>query len=213
MDQADLPGVDDGGETRLLAGAGRATIASDGRLRRVPIAAFTVPAEVDRVARPERSTLVHLRSRQENSLRQPILAGPVELSRESGFVGRGEVGFVAPGERFVLGLGADDAVRIRRATEEGREVARLTGRQTITRRVTLSISNLDPRPVTFLLEERVPVSEVEQVKITVDPELTRPRASPDDQGIVTWPITAPARGQLDVSLGYRLVASSDVQGL
>jgi uncharacterized protein (TIGR02231 family) len=211
--EATLPGVDDGGETRTLPASSRASIASTGRLHRVPVFAFDAPAEVDRVSRPERSPLVHLRSRQANASPHPILAGPLELLRESGFVGRGEVTFVAPGERFVLGWGADDGLRVSREQQEEREAARLTGRQTITRTVVLSLSNLEALPASFTLEERVPVSELEQVKVELDEKRTAPAARPDAQGIVSWAITLPPRGTKTVTLVYRLLASGSVQGL
>jgi uncharacterized protein (TIGR02231 family) len=210
---SELPGVDDGGETRTLGAPARATIRATGRLHRVPIFAWEAPAEVDRIARPERSPLVHLRSRQVNPGPHPILAGPLELLRESGYVGLGEVGFVGPGERFVLGWGADDGLRVRREVEEEREVARLTGKQTITRKVTLQLSNLEPLPASFGLEERVLVSEVEQVKVALDPAGTKPPAQADAQGIVAWKVTVPPRGTREVELLYRITASSSVQGL
>lgn len=209
----DLPGVDDGGETRTLGAPQKATIPSTGRLRRIPIFELEAPAEVDRIARPERSALVHLRSKQANTSKHPILAGPVELLRESGYVGRGEVGFVAPGERFVMGWGADDAVRVRREQTQEREVTRITGKQTVTTTVTLSLSNLDSIPVSFTLEERVLVSEVEQVTVEVDPKLTSPAATADKQGIVAWSITLPPRGTKTVKLVHRVVGTSAVHGI
>lgn len=211
--RAELPGVDDGGETRTLGAPQRATIRASGRLHRVPIFAFEGPAEVDRIARPERTTLVHLRSRQVNEASHPILAGPVELLRESGFVGLGEVGFVGAGERFLLGWGGDDGLRVTRETEEEREVARLTGKQTITRTVTLKCSNLEPLPAEFTLEERIPVSEVSQVTIALDAEKTKPAAAADAQGIVSWKVSLPPRGTKSLTLVYRLTAASSVQGL
>ena len=209
----DLPGVDDGGETRTLGAPQRATIPSTGRLSRIPIFELEAPAEVDRISRPERSPLVHLRSKQANTSKHPILAGPVELLRESGYVGRGEVGFVAPGERFVMGWGADDSVRVRREQTQEREVTRITGRQTVTTTVTLSLSNLDSIPVSFTLEERVLVSEVEQVTVEVDPKLTSPTAAADKQGIVAWAITLPPRGTKTVKLVHRVIGTSAVHGI
>jgi uncharacterized protein (TIGR02231 family) len=209
----DLPGVDDGGETRTLGAPQKATIPSTGRLSRIPIFELEAPAEVDRIARPERSPLVHLRSKQANTSKHPILAGPVELLRESGYVGRGEVGFVAPGERFVMGWGADDSVRVRREQTQEREVTRITGKQTVTTTVTLSLSNLDSIPVSFTLEERVLVSEVEQVTVEVDPKLTSPAATADKQGIVAWAITLPPRGTKTVKLVHRVIGTSAVHGI
>ena len=212
-DGGELPGVDDGGETRLLGAARRATVPSDGRLQRVPIFSFDAKAEVDRIARPERSRLVHLRSKQANASKQPILAGPVELLRESGYVGKGQVEFVAPGELFTTGWGGEEALRVHRDVTEARDTTRLTGKQIVTRKVELHLSNLDDRAASFRIEERVPVSEIEAVQIAIDEKETDPLARADDQGIVAWTVSIDPHGTKKVTLVYRITASSDVKGL
>lgn len=209
----DLPGVDDGGETRRLGGARKATIPSDGRLYRVPIFSFEAPAQIDRIARPERSPLVHLRSRQPNASKQPLLAGPLELLRDSGYVGRSKVEFVAAGETFAIGWGGEDSIRVKRERHTHRETAKLTGKQTITHTVELFLSNLAETAASFRLEERIPVSEIEKVTVTIDEKETSPKAAADDQGIVGWNIALAPKGTQKVRLVYVLVASSDVQGL
>jgi uncharacterized protein (TIGR02231 family) len=209
---AEMPGVDDGGETRLLPGAARATIRSDGRLHRVPVFSFECRPELDRLARPERSPVVHLRSRQENGSRYPVLAGPVELLAGGTFVGLTEVGFVAPGERFTLGWGPEPGLRLSRQAHEQRETG-LLGKQTITRRVEVFVSNLLDAPARFQMEERVPVSEIEAVTVEVNRKETAPPAVPDAQGIARWDVSVPPRGQQRVVLAYRLTAGSDVKGL
>jgi len=209
----ELPGVDDGGETRVLPGAGRVTIPSDGRMRRIPILSFTTAADVDRLARPERSAQVHRRSRQPNASKSPILAGPVELVVDGVFSGRTSVGFIAPGERFPLGFGGDPHLRAERRTDEHRETGKILGKQTIDRKVELYLSNLDDRPARFALEERVPVSEIEAVTIEIQRKETVPPAVADEQGIVRWDISLPALGTQKVTLVYRIVAGSDVSGL
>lgn len=209
----ELPGVDDGGETRLLKAPTPATVVADGRVRRIAISGFETQSTVERVARPERSTLVHRQARQSNTGSHVILAGPVELLRDGALIGRGEVGFVAPQEAFVLGFGGDDALRIKRTTSEVRETAKLTGRQTITRTVELFISNIGPQIASFKLEERIPVSEIEQITVELDAKVTTPAATADENGMVRWQISVPAFGTEKVKLSYKLCASSDVQGL
>jgi uncharacterized protein (TIGR02231 family) len=208
-----LPGVADGGETRLLDAAVRTTVVADGRMRRIPVLAFDAPAEIDRLCCPERAPLVHLRSRQVNTASQPVLAGPVDLIRNGGYVGRTEVGFVAPAERFALGWGSQDGLRVRREVHEDSETARLTGKKTHTTRVELFLSNLDDRPATFDVQERIPVSEIDKVKVEVDRKKTRPAASPDDDGIVTWRVELPPHGTDEIELVYSVIATSKVEGL
>jgi len=206
----ELQGVDDGGEVRLVRAPSRATVRADGRMQRVPLFGFEGAVEVDRIARPEVSPLVHVRSRQANGSRHPLLAGPVELMREGMYVGVAELGFVAPGERFVLGWGGDEAIRVGRRATETRELGRLSGKQTITRTVELFVSNLDDAPAEFRLEERVPVSEIGDVTIEIDTKATRPAAAADDQGIVAWSVSLAPLGKAELTLVHRLIASSDV---
>ncbi len=208
-----LPGVADGGETRLLEAAVRSTVEADGRMRRIPVLTFEAAAELDRLCCPEKAPLVHLRSRQANTSPHPILAGPVDLVSNGGYVGRTEVGFVAPGERFALGWGSLDALRVRREVHEELETARITGKQTHTTRVELFLCNLDDRPATFAVQERVPVSEIDKVEVAVDSRRTRPAASPDADGILTWDVDLPAHGTEEMKLVYTVVASSKVEGL
>ena len=211
--EPELPGVDDGGETRLLGAAAKATILSDGRMVRVPIFFFEAKAEIDRIARPELGAMVHLRSRQDNPTKLPLLAGPLELLRRSGYVGRSKVLFVAPGERFAIGWGPDDALRIQRKATETRETAKLTGKQTLTRTVELYLSNLGDAACAFTIEERVPVSELEQVSIELDAKETHPAGVPDAQGICAWKVQLAAHGTEKISLVYRLITASDVTGI
>lgn len=213
VEEEGLPGVDDGGETRLLDAAVRTAIAADGRMRRVAISNFETAGEIDRVCCSELTPLVHLRSRQANSGRHPILAGPVDIVRDSGYVGRSEIGFVAVGEKFALGWGSEDGLRVRREQAEKRDTTLLTGKQTITRSVDLYLSNLDDKPASFTLQERVPVSEIDKVKVAIDSKESAPAATPDAQGVISWPIKLAPFGTQLVKLVYTITASSDVQGL
>ncbi|MCA9700953.1 MAG: mucoidy inhibitor MuiA family protein, partial [Myxococcales bacterium] len=101
----ELPGIDDGGAVQTLRAAVKTSVPGDGRPHRVPIFDFRSPAEVALVCVPERVPAVLLRSRHGNSAKAPLLAGPVDLVRNSGLVGRSSLLYVAPGERFELGWG------------------------------------------------------------------------------------------------------------
>jgi hypothetical protein len=116
-----VPGIDDGGEAKVLRAASRATIATDGRPHCVPLFSFDADAKSELVMYPALAPLAIRKSTQPNGSSQPILAGPVDLVEESGYVGRTQVLFVAPGERFELGWGPDPGVRARRMVEEVEE--------------------------------------------------------------------------------------------
>ncbi|WP_164019627.1 mucoidy inhibitor MuiA family protein [Pyxidicoccus trucidator] len=209
-----LPGMDDGGEPLTLAAQHRATVPSDGEPHRVPLFRFTANAASEFLACPELSPLVHRVARFDNTGPSVLLAGPVDLVRSSGYVGRAQLRFTGRGERVKLGFGSEDSLRVARKVDEEVETSRLTGRRVRTQRVKLFLSNMGARPESVALEERMPVSEVESVEVMLLRELTKPgpvRVS--DDGIVRFELAAPPRSQQELSLAYTVTSASKVAGL
>lgn len=209
-----VPGIDDGGETRHLEAAAKATVPSDGRPHRVPLFSFETSAAQTRVVIAEASMAVHLKTEQVNEARQPLLAGPVDLVRESGFVGRTTLLFVAPGERFALGWGPDSALRVRRQHEEVEEqttlMNALSAWTTVDHRVTVRLSNIGDEPRTIEVTERVPVSEVEKVQVAAEAKDTTHGLLPDRDGFVRWTLTVPPNENGLVKLRYKMRRHRDV---
>jgi len=209
-----LPGMDDGGEPLTLAGPHRATVPPDGEPHRVPLFRFTANAASEFLACPELSPLVHRVARFDNTGPSVLLAGPVDLVRSSGYVGRAQLRFTGRGERVKLGFGSEDSLRVARKVDEEMETSRLTGRQVRTQRVQLFLSNMGARPESVALEERMPMSEVESVEVRLLKDLTRPapvRVSED--GIVRFELSAPPRSQQELCLAYTVTSASKVAGL
>ncbi len=210
----ELPGIDDGGEVVSLRGQHRSTVPSDGRPDRVPLSQFTTTAETERVAMPELVEAVLFKSVQVNGGATPILAGPVDLVRGGGTTGRTSVLYIAPGERFALGWGPDGALRVRREVDVSAEDSGMLSswikRDTT---VTLRLSNLGDEPRTVAVRERVPVSEIDKVKIEVNEQRTTDRKLPDDDGILDWSVSLQPAERRRVKLTYTLKKHSDVQGV
>jgi len=225
---AQVPGVDDGGVVQTLRAPHPATVVADGRPYRVPVGAHTTTAELALVAVPERSPCVFARTRQSNGGR-PLLAGPVDLVRDSGYVGRTSILYVASHEKFEIGWGPDAELRLHRDERRSREEAGMLGSWSETRvRVAVRLSNLGERVRTVEVTERVPVSEIDKVEIRVGaPDEwsgREPEAAPDgvvqvveraidDDGLVRWRVDLPARDRRVVALEYHLRAHTSVVGL
>jgi uncharacterized protein (TIGR02231 family) len=210
----DLPGIDDGGVVLNLRAARRSSIPADGRPYRVEIARFISDAEVELVAMPELASCVFFKSIQQNAGKGPILAGPVDLIRQSGLVGRTQVLFIAAGERFELGWGPEPDLRVRRDTEVTEEKSRLLSAWVErTHEIEVRLSNLSGREHRVKVTERIPVSELDKVKIELDSHETTDSARPDANGFVTWHATVPAGGHHRVALAYTLKKHEDVVGI
>lgn len=208
----ELPGVEDGGEVRTLRAGTKVSIASDGRPAFVPLFSFPAEAEVTRVVLAEQAPRALLRVVAKNEGRGPILAGPVELVRDSGVTGWTEVLFVAPGEPFELGFGPDDDVRVRR---QAREIATKVDPVDRWRRklhqVSLYVSNLGDDPRSLQIQERVPVSEIAHVKIDIVPERTTGQITQDHNGFCRFDVVLGPHEQRRIDLGWQLATAPDVK--
>ncbi len=210
----ELPGLDDGGEALLLQAPERCSVPSDGRPVRVTLFSFESEARVQRVLMPELSTAVVLKSVQTNTGSRPLLAGPVDLVRECGRVGRTQVLFLAAGESFPLGWGPDPMVRAQRKTERGKEDTQfMSGWVKVDHTVEVQLSNLGVEPLALEVVERIPVSEVKQVEIALDSKATSDGFSADANGFVKWKVELGPRERRTLRLVYQLKRRKEVVGV
>ena len=210
----EVPGIDDGGEALKLRASHKATVLSDGRPWRVEVFAFEAPAQTDWVLYPELIVSSILKSTQTNTARFPVLAGPVDLIRDSGYVGRTSVLYIAPGEKFALSWGPDSEVRVNRELraldDEKSLISSWIARE---HRVTLRLSNIGADAKQIAVTERVPVSEIEKVQIQFDEKNTTEQKTPDDDGFLKWNVALPAFGHSTLQLRYTVRRHKDVAGI
>ncbi len=208
----DLPGVDDGGETRNLRAPGKSTVPSDGRPNVVPLFTFEGEACSELVAFPELEAKAFLRASARNTATSPVLAGPVELLRDNGFVGWTQTLFIAPQEKFELSFGPEDAIRIQREDKKQKDevdsVSKWT-EQTWLRSIYLS--NLSGEARTVTVTERIPISEIEHVKIELDAKKTTAGHTVDENGFCTWKVELPANGHTTLTLRFKISMAPGVQ--
>ncbi len=210
----ELPGLDDGGEARLLDAPARANLPSDGEPHHVPLFDFEAKVATELCCPAELGPQAFLVGRFSNTSGQVLLAGPVELVRQSGYVGRTRLKFTAPGETVKLSFGAEDGLRIQRTVEEKTDESRLTGRRTVSKTITLHVSNLRPHPANLVVEERIPVSEVKEVEVQLNEKRCDPRPSPaSPDGIVRVPLELAAQGTRKAVFAWELSAAAKVAGV
>jgi uncharacterized protein (TIGR02231 family) len=209
----ELPGVDDGGEIRNLEASGPCTVPSDGRPAIVPLFDFTATPKTKYVAFPELELRVFLTAFAKNAARFPVLAGPVELLLQNGFVGWTKVLFVAPGEEFQLSFGPDEAVRVARAAREKEQESHIDKWKTMSQSVWLYFSNVGDEARTIEVKERMPVSELEQVKIEFGAKRSSPKPDIDKNGFLTWTLELSPHSQQQVKFAYDVSTAPGVQGL
>jgi uncharacterized protein (TIGR02231 family) len=207
----DLPGVDDGGETRNLRAPGRSTVPSDGRPNVIPLFSFEDDAEAALVSFPELEPKAFLRAVARNTSTSPVLAGPVELLQDNGFVGWTQTLFVAPQEKFELSFGPDDAVRVQREEKKSTRQHHVSKWNEHTTNLTLYLSNLSGEPKHVVVTERLPVSEIEHVKVELDTDKTTGEPVLDENGFCRWKAELPPNGHLVLALRFKVSYAPGVQ--
>jgi uncharacterized protein (TIGR02231 family) len=211
---ADVPGIDDGGEALKLRGRHPATIPSDGRPWRVELFSFEAPARTEWTLMPELAASSVLKSLQSNGAQFPLLAGPVDLIRDSGYCGRTSILFIAPGEEFPLSWGPDSELRVHREHQKlDEEKTMLSAWISREHRISNRLSNIGAAPRQIILCERIPVSEIEKVQIAVDDKFTSEKKKPDANGFVKWTVKVEPFGHAAIELRYTVKRHKDVQGV
>jgi len=153
-------------------------------------------------------------ARFDNRATTPLLAGPVDVARRSGSVGRTTLPFTAPGERIALSFGSEDGVSVLRDVDTEEDTSRITGRLTRRTTVTLHVSNASKDARMLEIEERVPVSEVKEVDVEVLTRLCNPPPREVDRdGIARIEVALGPNATATAKLVWELAASGKVAGV
>jgi uncharacterized protein (TIGR02231 family) len=209
----EMPGIEDGGEAQHLRSPDAVTVPSDGRPHAIPLSTLESEAELELVIAAELVVAAVTRTTFANVAARPLLAGPVDLVRRGGASGRTTVGFIAPGERVAIGWGPEPAIAVHREVEPLKDETSLLGSWTTQAHdVRVTVANLGDRPRTVVVQERVPVSEIDKVKIDVVQKETTDGKDADAAGILTWKLELSPRAQKTIKLRVSTKRHADVIG-
>ncbi len=210
----DMPGIDDGGEIINLRSASPADIPSDGRPYHVEIYTFDTPTEGSLVCMPELTQAVIFKSLQVNISKYPLLAGPVNLIRNSGKVGSTVISYIAPGEAFDLGWGPDPELRVKRWQVDSEVDSKaLSTWEEIRKTTHIRLSNIGNETKIIVLKERIPVSEIDAVEIRYDRAGATEKVQPDENGFLEWQVKIEPFGRAHYEFAYLLRKKKAVSGV
>jgi uncharacterized protein (TIGR02231 family) len=213
-DGSEMAGLDDGGEVRLLKAQSNTDIPCDGKPYRIPLFSFVTEAATQLYCPSVLSSNVFTCAKFKNTSNQVLLAGPVDLIRKYGLVGKSQVKFAAPGETIKMSFGILDDIKVVRSLDEKTDESKLTGKQTTTTAVKLYISNTSAMPVQLTIDERIPVSEVKDVTIEVLEKQCNPvPQSVSSEGIATMVVDLAAHETKTAVFVWKMITIRDVAGV
>jgi uncharacterized protein (TIGR02231 family) len=138
----------------------------------------------------------------------PLLPGRVAIYRDGIFVGRGQMAMTSREETVRLGFGADDKVKIARSTVRQTEGSTgiVSSAKTERREFKTAVRNGHEAPIRIVIEDQVPVSEIDEVKVELLPTTTTPteRDVRNRRGVLAWSFDAAPGEAKEIRIGWRV---------
>jgi uncharacterized protein (TIGR02231 family) len=153
------------------------SIPSDGAPHKVTITTLTFDVELSYSTVPKLDTNAYLKVKTMNTSNYPFLPGDMNVFVDNNFVSQGTVPACNPNEEFSNYLGGDPSVRIQYATPkkftESIGLLKSNSKVSVERKTT--VKNTKPTEVTITIEDQVPYSDDEKVKVNItNPKITQP---------------------------------------
>lgn len=193
---------------------GTADVTGDGTPVRIRIAQAELRGKVGYRTIPKLQPYVFRVADLVNTAGYPLLAGPIDVFRKGQFSARYGLSRVAAGERFELSFGLVDRVKVKRSVLE--EISRDRGVFGTSRRVRYGyryeIESYLPSGEEIELQEHIPVSELDDVKVALDAKATPGYTLNAPDGIVTYKLRLSPGEKRAVELHYYVDAPASLLG-
>ena len=205
--------VEQGLSVQFVAPA-TADIAGDGTPVRIRIARADLRGTVTYRTIPKLQPFVFRVADLVNTAGYPLLAGPIDVFRKGQFSARYDLSRVAAGERFELSFGLVDRVKVKRKVLE--EISRDRGILGTSRRhrygYRFELESYLPNSEEIELQEHIPVSELDDVKVSLDAKATPGYELRAADGIVSYKLRLAPGEKRAVELHYYVDAPASMLG-
>lgn len=190
--------------------AANATIATDGMARKVTIGRYTLACDLDFLTIPKQTAAVYRRVTLQNSTPSPLLAGGLNLFVDDEFIGTNQLAYTPQGDEIKLLLGVEDRITVNRELLRRQVDKRfLRDNRTVQYGYKITLKNLLSTPAKVTIQDQLPVSRHEQIKVKLDTVRPEPQEK-SDLNLFTWKFSLPAGNQETVSYEYTVEHPRDL---
>jgi uncharacterized protein (TIGR02231 family) len=200
--------VETGGYQVVFRVPGRISVAANEGAKSFRVATARITPDLLSRATPSLDETAYLEASFKQADEAALLPGRVALYRDGIFVGRGQMALIPKDDTVRLGFGADDKVKVARATV--RKIEGSTGiissAKTDEREYKITVRSGHERPIRVVVEDQVPTSETEEIKVELLPVTTVPteRDVRDRRGVLAWSFDAAPGEAKEIKLGWRI---------
>jgi len=168
-------------------------VPADGSPVRLQVATHTRKAHWSNRTVPKLQPYVFRVAEMVNTAPFPLLEGPLSVFHRGGFIGTVPLERIPQGGKMTVTFGAEDGFKVKRIPVL--EVQKDTGFLGTTRRFNyayrLELSNYRPGAEELQVQEHIPVSELDDVHVEIDPKTTGGYELEKADGILTWKLKIP----------------------
>jgi uncharacterized protein (TIGR02231 family) len=200
--------ADTGGFQAVFRIPGRVSVAANEGAKSFRISTATLAPDLLVRTAPVLDVTAYLEASFKQAEEAPLLPGLVALYRDGIFVGRSQMALTPKDETVRLGFGVDDKIKVVRTMLRKNESSSglISTTKTDEREFKITVRNGHDAPIRVTVEDRLPVSEIEEVKVETLPSTTPPteRDTRDRRGVLAWTFS-PGAGELhEIAFGWRV---------
>jgi uncharacterized protein (TIGR02231 family) len=200
--------IESGGYQVVYRIPGRISVAANEGAKSFRVSTGNVSPDLLSRAAPALDETAFIEASFKHAEEAALLPGRVALYRDGIYVGRGQIVLTPKDETVRLGFGADDKVKVMRATVRKIEGSTgiITSAKTDEREYKITVRSGHERPIKVVIEDRIPASEADDIKVELLPLTTPPteRDVRDRRGVLAWSFEAAPGDTKEIRLGWRL---------
>lgn len=194
--------VQDSGTAVSFVVGSKSDIPSDGSPHKTTLNQFSLPPNLDYLAIPKHTGAVYRRAKLTNDSPSPLLAGQANLFVGDEFIGKSNIEYTPTDGEVELLLGVEERITIEREMVR-RDVDKRLLRDNRQMRYgyEIKIKNLLADTAKIELQDQIPVSRHEQIKIKLENARPEP-AQKSDLNILEWHLSLAAGAEQTVGYEY-----------
>ncbi|MFA6601064.1 MAG: mucoidy inhibitor MuiA family protein [Candidatus Omnitrophota bacterium] len=186
------------------------SIAADWQPKKLAVASQVFPATFSYKVVPRLSDSAFLTAKVRNQSQGLLLAGPVQVFLDDAYVGSSSIDTWGMNEEIALSLGTDDRLRLERKQLKAKEdLSVLPGLHGKTKTIDYvywtKIENFGSREADVTLEDQVPVSQHDEIKveqIVYEPKPTE--ADSEKPGVQRWTFKMTPKEKKEFKISFRV---------
>jgi uncharacterized protein (TIGR02231 family) len=187
-------------------------VPGDGQTKRVELWRERLPATVSYRVKSSLLKDAFLEAAIRVPDKLPLLAGAIRIFAGDSRLGEARVPEVPPGANLILPFGVDKRVQVERKVVDVSSKRKGSKRQIITHAYRTTITNLTGKPIVVALEDRQPISEDENIVVSVVDAQTTPGAikSKTRAGVWIWKLDLPSDEPSEVDFAFTVQHPSEM---